>query len=62
MKKYVGCKIISAKPCLKDEKEGYTVIYPQKNGQYVSWSPKEVFESCYRELLPEEKEMIKLSD
>lgn len=31
--------------------EGYKVVYPQPNGtEYISWSPKDVFESAYKEL------------
>ena len=69
MKKYIGTKIIEAKPgtmaeaqALKDniplevqyrifekagtvDKDGYIVKYPDG---YISWSPKDVFESAYR--------------
>jgi hypothetical protein len=44
MKKYIGTKIISAEPFVKDGKDGYTVVY--KDG-YISWSPKEAFEEAY---------------
>ena len=44
MKKYIGTKIISAEPCAKDGKDGYTVVY--KDG-YTSWSPREAFEESY---------------
>jgi len=44
MKKYIGTKIISAEPCAKDGRDGYTVVY--KDG-YTSWSPKEAFEEAY---------------
>lgn len=55
MKKYIGIKIIYAEPCnaWKDDQQnkkgdaGYKVIY---SGGYVSWSPKAVFETAYREL------------
>ena len=44
-------------------KQGYYVQYPQPDGGYYdSWSPKEVFESCYRELLNEEKQLIYNND
>lgn len=44
MKKYIGTKIISAEPCAKDGRDGYTVVY--KDG-YSSWSPKEAFDEAY---------------
>lgn len=63
MKKYLGVKMIEAKPMNlgdynrykswtipEDEdpmKEGYMVVYPDG---YVSWSPKEIFEEAYREI------------
>lgn len=47
MKKYIGCKMVSAEPALKDGKEGYKVVYPDG---YESWSPKDVFEKAYLQL------------
>ena len=55
MKNYIGTKLIQAEPCLawknagnhKIGDPGYKVIYPDG---YVSWSPKDVFESAYLEL------------
>lgn len=47
MKNYIGVKIVKAKPQEKDGRKGYQVVY--QDG-YVSWSPKEVFESAYKEL------------
>lgn len=44
MKQYIGTKIISAEPCAKDGREGYTVVY--KDG-YTSWSPADAFEEAY---------------
>jgi hypothetical protein len=44
MKQFIGTKVISAEPCAKDGKEGYTVVY--KDG-YTSWSPKEAFDEAY---------------
>lgn len=45
---YVGTKTIIAWPHTKpDGKEGYSVKY---NDDYVSWSPKDVFEEAYRTL------------
>ena len=61
MKNYIGCKVIKAEPMNEDTflkiwkaktfdsgkaRDGYRVIYPDG---YVSWSPKDVFESAYRE-------------
>jgi len=62
MKTYIGTKILQAEPMNlgdynkfkgwiipEDEdplKEGYKVVYPDN---YISWSPKEVFEESYRE-------------
>jgi len=40
---------------------GYIVYYPGigvNKDIYISWSPKEVFELCYREILPEEIDLI----
>ena len=61
MKKYIGTKVIMAKPMSRGEynkyrgwtipenenpeDEGYFVKYPDG---YESWSPKEVFEKAYR--------------
>lgn len=62
MKKYIGVKLIEAEPMTKGEfadfqqrptsaedydKEGYKVKY---SDDYVSWSPKDVFEEAYRPL------------
>lgn len=55
MKTYIGCKIIKAEPQKKDGKDGYKVIYPDN---YISWSPRDVFENAYREILPEEIGLI----
>jgi hypothetical protein len=38
-----------------ESQPGYKVIYPDG---YVSWSPAEVFENAYREILPGEIAMI----
>ena len=67
MKHYIGTKIIKAEPMdeitfLNNEgkgadakgrgpREGYRVKYPDG---YVSWSPKDVFESAYRLISEEE--------
>jgi hypothetical protein len=72
MKCYIGAKIIKAEPMSRSEflitsgrpaimgdgvedQPGYKVIYPDG---YVSWSPKDVFENAYREILPGEIAMI----
>lgn len=52
---YIGTKIITAFPEDKDGKAGYQVMYPDG---YVSWSPKDVFKSAYREILPSELLMV----
>jgi len=65
-KKYIGVKLLDAAPCTRGEynqhkgwtipadedptDEGYIVTYPDG---YVSWSPKEQFESAYLELSPD---------
>lgn len=71
MRNYVGTKIIKAEPTLLGKfsmeqgkeldprqtpgEEGYKVIYPD---DYVSWSPKEVFEEAYREISAAEIALI----
>lgn len=47
MKKYIGCKMVSAEPAVKGGKEGYKVVYPDG---YESWSPKDVFEKAYLQM------------
>ena len=67
MKTFIGTKIVQAEPqtelqagkdCTIDEngesRPGYKVVY--EDG-YVSWSPKEVFERCYREITVQETAM-----
>lgn len=70
--KYIGCKLIKAKPMSKFEwlelngtdttnldqpnLEGYLVIYPDG---YQSWSPKEVFETAYRLVTDSEIDLIR---
>ena len=44
-KQYIGTKIITAYPLVKDDQDGYAVIYADG---YTSWSPKAVFEEAYR--------------
>jgi len=55
MKAYVGTKIILAEPEVKDEKDGYKVVYPDG---YISWSPKDVFEGAYREITDDEFNIV----
>lgn len=63
LKSYIGCKIIKAEPMgssdffVSDETDrpGYKVRYPDG---YVSWSPKDVFESAYREISDSERALI----
>ena len=45
--KYIGTKIVTAWASEKDGLPGYGVKY--EDG-YTSWSPKEVFESAYRDI------------
>lgn len=54
MKAYIGTKIVRAEPADdpnprpgENPAPGYKVVY--EDG-YVSWSPKETFERCYREV------------
>lgn len=47
MKNYIGVKIVKAEPQEKDGIKGYRIMYPDG---YVSWSPKDVFESAYKVL------------
>ena len=49
MNEYIGVKIIKAEKFNKDGEDGYKVVYPQPDGsEYISWSPKEVFEEAYK--------------
>ena len=45
LQNYIGVKIVKAEPEEKDGRPGYKVLYPD---DYVSWSPKDVFEKAYR--------------
>jgi len=69
-KLYVGAKIIRAIPMDNrafhremgksmaentDNMAGYKVIYPDG---YVSWSPKETFETAYREVTESERGLL----
>ena len=70
---YIGTKIIAAEPMSEaaflsaklplggglimdhPDREGYRVRY--EDG-YISWSPKEVFERCYREVSEHERSLF----
>lgn len=68
-KLYVGTKLIRAIPLNRNEyfvqkgenkivepdEEGYCVEYPDG---YISWSPKDVFETAYREVTKGERELF----
>jgi hypothetical protein len=73
MKPYIGTKIVNAEPMTKNyfdsiktpntefsgkDQEGYLVVY--EDG-YKSWSPKDTFERCYREITNKEKVIIGLN-
>lgn len=55
MQAYIGSKIINAEPQDKDGQPGYKVVYPDN---YVSWSPKAVFEEAYRPVSEGERDLI----
>lgn len=70
MDHYVGCKIVAAKPmdeCAflaafrnedvanRETRPGYLVIYPDG---YKSWSPKNVFDTCYRKVTVDEYDLL----
>lgn len=56
---YIGAKIVSAEPQVKDGKNGYKVVYPDG---YISWSPKDVFEEAYRLVSVKEIDLIENHD
>jgi hypothetical protein len=56
MKTYIGTKIVQAEPQTDSTgREGYKVVY--EDG-YESWSPKDVFERCYREVTQDEYHLV----
>ncbi len=67
MKAYIGTKIVQAEPEEKRSdlatgrviEQGYKVVY--EDG-YTSWSPKDVFERCYREVTEDEYELVSTGD
>lgn len=59
MKSYIGTKVIQAEPEERGDAQGFAVVY--EDG-YRSWSPKDVFERCYREITESEKALIFTQD
>lgn len=67
MKAYIGTKVVQAKPENRRGtkagdpamEEGYKVVY--EDG-YESWSPKAVFERCYREITSAETVLVRTGD
>lgn len=56
-KAYIGAKIIRAyRERHEDGRDGYHVIYPDG---HESWSPKETFETAYREITDGEKDLVR---
>jgi hypothetical protein len=55
MQAYIGSKIITAERQDKDGQPGYKVVYPDN---YVSWSPKAVFEEAYRPVSNGERNLV----
>lgn len=55
MKAYIGSKIILARPQERNGEPGYEVQYPDG---YMSWSPKDTFETAYREVTSEELDLL----
>lgn len=52
MKNYMGIKMIEAEPKEMSGRDGYRVRYPDG---YESWSPADVFEKAYMEIIPNGK-------
>ena len=71
MDSYIGTKIVRAAPMTplefsskhgrvpagvdRPDEPGYEVVYEDS---YTSWSPKDVFERCYRRVTDQEKALI----
>lgn len=55
MERYIGTKIVLAERAMKDDRDGYAVVY--EDG-YRSWSPKETFERAYRRITDAEVDLI----
>lgn len=47
MERYLGVKVIDAKPEARDGRDGYRVVYPDG---YESWSPAYAFVEAYRRI------------
>jgi len=47
MEKYIGFKMIEAERQMRNNENGYKVVYPDG---YVSWSPEDVFEKAYMQV------------
>lgn len=73
MKSYIGTKVVKAEKMLMSEfltkmgkhnestereLQDYYVYLVEYEDGYISHSPQEVFERCYREITPKEKELI----
>lgn len=56
-KSYVGTKLIKARPAPNPNtgEAGYEVVYPDG---YAHWSPLKTFDHAYREVSPEEAELV----
>jgi hypothetical protein len=54
---YIGTKIVMGEPETKDGRDGYAVVY---DDGYRSWSPKDVFERCYRHVTDAEASLLRL--
>jgi len=59
VKAYIGSKIILARPQERNGEPGYEVQYPDG---YMSWSPKDTFETAYREVTSEELDLLVWAD
>ncbi len=70
---YIGTKVVLAEPMdqstfnekfkpfdgkLTDRNPGYKVQY--EDG-YISWSPKDIFERCYRKVINKEADMLMIA-
>ena len=61
LKSYIGTKVILARPMTETE---FLITVKGKSEEvtyednYISWSPKRVFERCYREITQQEGQMV----
>jgi len=62
-KAYIGARIFFAEPMYKyvgsSVEEGYKIIYPNN---YITWCPKEIFETYYRVITESEKQSLSSPD